>query len=410
MKFPFYIAWRYLFSKKSRNVINLITGISVGVIAFVTAAMIVVLSAFNGIDELVDDLYSSFDGDVIIVPERGRILSTDSIALDAIMALPEYDYHFEVIEQNVLLTYGDQQRVASMKGVPDDYMPRTELDSTIYIGSDVLKDDTRNYAVLGYKVMQDLGAGPYYETLRPLTIHAARKGKRISRSKEKAFRSEPIPIGGGFSINMEYDTKYLLVPISFAQNLMDYQNQCNSIEVNCKPGQDIEEFREAVAALLPAGYAATTRFEKNAVIYKANESERLVTIMILSFIILIAVFNILASLTMLMLDKSHDLTMLHSMGAPVSTLRRIFFIEGLLISGAGMAIGLALGAIICYLQQTVGLVRLEGGIVDYYPVVLRIKDFALVAAIVMVIAVAFSWIPVNRMTRGMLLEASDRKR
>ncbi len=410
MRFPFYIAWRYLFSKKSRNVINLITGISVGVIAFVTAAMIVVLSAFNGIDELVDDLYSSFDGDVIITPERGRSLSPDSVGLEAIMSLAAYGHHFEVIEQNVLLTYGDQQRVASMKGVPDDYMPRTGLDSTIYVGSDVLQDESRNYAILGYKVMQDLDAGPYYETLRPLTVHAARKGKKISRSKERAFRSEPIPIGGGFSINMEYDTKFVLVPISFAQGLMDYKNECNSIEIIARPGQDIKSFRQAIAEVLPDGYVANTRFEKNAIIYKANESERLVTIMILSFIILIAVFNILASLTMLMLDKSHDLTMLHSMGAPVSTLRRIFFIEGLLISGAGMAIGLALGAIICYLQQEVGLVPLEGGIVDYYPVLLRMRDFGLVAAIVMIIAVAFSWIPVNRMTRGMLLEASDRKR
>jgi len=410
MRFPFYIALRYLFSKKSRNVINLITGISVGVIAFVTAAMIVVLSAFNGIDELVDDLYSSFDGDVIVAPERGRTLSADSIGLEAIMSLPAYDHHFEVIEQNVLLTYGDQQRVASMKGVPDDYMPRTRLDSTIYVGSDVLQDEKRNYAVLGYKVMQDLDAGPYYETLRPLTVHAARKGKRISRSKEKAFRSEPIPIGGGFSINMEYDTKYALVPLGFAQDLMDYEEECNFIEVICDTDQDIKEFRDEVAALLPEGYVASTRFEKNAMIYKANESERLVTIMILSFIILIAVFNILASLTMLMLDKSHDLTMLHSMGAPVTMLRRIFFIEGLLISGAGMCIGLALGAIICLLQEKVGLVPLEGGIVDYYPVLLRLRDFGLVAAIVMIIAVAFSWIPVNRMTRGMLLEASDRKR
>lgn len=381
-----------------------------GVIAFVTAAMIVVLSAFNGIDALVDDLYSSFDGDVIITPARGKILSTDSISLDAIMALPAYGHHFEIIEQNVLLTFGDQQRVASMKGVPEEYMARTQLDSTIYIGSDVLQDEKRNYAILGYKVMQDLDAGPYYETLRPLTIHAARKGKRISRSKKKAFRSEPIPIGGGFSINMEYDSKYLLVPISFAQKLMDYTNECNSIEVNSSPEQDIEEFKLAIEAVLPTGYVASTRFEKNAIIYKANESERLVTIMILSFIILIAVFNILASLTMLMIDKSHDLTMLHSMGAPVKTLRRIFFIEGLLISGAGMVIGLAIGAIICYLQQTVGLVRLEGGIVDFYPVMLRPIDFGLVAAIVMIIAVAFSWIPVNRMTRGMLLEASDRKR
>ncbi|NNK79883.1 MAG: ABC transporter permease, partial [Flavobacteriales bacterium] len=215
---------------------------------------------------------------------------------------------------------------------------------------------------------------------------------------------------GIFSINMEYDSEFLLVPIAFAKDIMDYDGRCNYVEIDLKESQDIEMFQKELEELLPEGLFTTNRFEKNAVIYKANESERLVTILILSFIILIAVFNILASLTMLMLDKSHDLSMLHSMGAPVKTLRRIFFLEGILISGFGALIGIVIGVVLCYLQTSVGLVRLQGGIVDFYPVLVMLKDVLLVFAIVMVISIAFSWIPVNRMTRGMLMEASDRKR
>ncbi len=410
MRFPFYIAWRYLFSKKSRNVINLITGISVVVIAFVTAAMVVVLSAFNGIDGLVDELYSSFDGDVIIEPERGKVIPLDSLDLSSIMELDGYKDHFEVIEQNVLLSLGDRQRVATMKGVPPEYLKSTGLTSSIYEGSDILVDEDADLAIVGYKIMLELDAGLFSETFRPLVVNAPRRGKKISRSKQKAFRSEPIRIGGVFSINMEYDSEYLLVPIIFARDIMDYRQECNYIEVDCREEVEIEVFKNLVQARLPDGLVATTRFDKNAVIYKANESERLVTILILSFIILIAVFNILASLTMLMIDKSHDLTMLHSMGAPVKTLRRIFFLEGILISGLGAIIGVAIGVLVCYLQENVGLVRLQGGIVDFYPVIIHLKDILLVLAIVMIIAIGFSWIPVNRMTRGMLMEASDRKR
>ncbi|NNC82162.1 MAG: ABC transporter permease [Flavobacteriales bacterium] len=390
--------------------INLITGISVVVIAFVTAAMVVVLSAFNGIDALVDDLYSSFDGDIIIGPERGKSIPMDSLDLDAIQALDGYLVHHEVIEENVLLTFGDRQRVAKMKGVPDGYLKATGLDESIFQGSDLLSDEESFRAILGYKVMLELDAGLFSETLQPLIVNAPRMGKKISRSREKAFQSEGIMVGGIFSINMEYDSEYFLVPIDFARDIMDYFGRSTFIEVEVEEDINLEEFQRELTAMLAPGIIATTRYEKNAVIYKANESERLVTILILSFIILIAVFNILASLTMLMLDKQHDLSMLHSMGAPVKTLRRIFFLEGMLISGLGAIIGLGVGILLCYLQDTVGLVRLQGGIVDFYPVIIKLRDVVMVFCIVMAIALAFSWIPVNRMTRSMIVEASDRKR
>lgn len=405
MRFPFYIAERYLFSKKSRNVINLITGISVAVIAFVTAAMIVVLSAFNGIDMLVDELYSSFDGDVIIEAPRGRYLDTDSLNMEAWSEDSRIAVIHEVVEQSVLVQYKDRQRVAVMKGVPADYMTSTGLENKIYEGGAILEDEDTFRGIIGYGILLDLDAALYSESLTPLFVHAAEKGRRISRDKEKAFNTEPIMIGGVFSINLEYDSQYLLVPIAFARDVMKVGQVSSYLEVQAKEGVPLEELKDAIASKMSQDLKVSTREEKNALVYKANESERLVTILILSFIILIATFNILASITMLMLDKQKDLKIIHSMGATVQQIRNIFFIEAMLISVAGTVIGLVLGLGVCYLQSEYGLVPLQGGIVEYYPVIIMLRDVLMVFAIVVSIGFLFSWFPVKRLTKGLLAQS-----
>ena len=247
MRFPFYIAERYLFSKKSRNVINLITGISVAVIAFVTAAMIVVLSAFNGIDMLVDELYSSFDGDVIIEAPRGRYLDTDSLNMEAWSMDERISAIHEVVEQSVLVQYKDRQRVAVMKGVPADYMTATGLENKIYEGGAILEDDDTFRGIIGYGILLDLDAALYSESLSPLFVHAAEKGRRISRDKEKAFNTEPIMIGGVFSINLEYDSQYLLVPIAFARDVMKVGQVSSYLEVQAKEGVSLEELKDFIS-------------------------------------------------------------------------------------------------------------------------------------------------------------------
>ncbi|MDA0714349.1 MAG: FtsX-like permease family protein [Bacteroidetes bacterium] len=405
MRFPFYIAERYLFSKKSRNVINLITGISVAVIAFVTAAMIVVLSAFNGIDMLVDELYSSFDGDVIIEAPRGRYLDTDRLNMEAWSEDSRIAAIHEVVEQSVLVQYKDRQRVAVMKGVPADYMTSTGLENKIYEGGAILEDEDTFRGIIGYGILLDLDAALYSESLTPLFVHAAEKGRRISRDKEKAFNTEPIMIGGVFSINLEYDSQYLLVPIAFARDVMKVGQVSSYLEVQAKEGVPLEELKDVIASKMSQDLKVSTREEKNALVYKANESERLVTILILSFIILIATFNILASITMLMLDKQKDLKIIHSMGATVQQVRNIFFIEAMLISVAGTVIGLVLGLGVCFLQSEYGLVPLQGGIVDYYPVIIMLRDVLMVFAIVVSIGFLFSWFPVKRLTKGLLAQS-----
>jgi len=402
MRFPFYIAGRYLFSKKSRNVINLITGISVAVIAFVTAAMIVVLSAFNGIDSLVDELYSSFDGDVMIEAQRGRYLDLDSLEMDVWKDDARIAAIHEVLEQSVLVQFKERQRVATMKGVQPGYLEANGLDASIHEGSPLLEDNDAFMAVLGYGIQLDLDAPLYSQSLSPLLVHAAQKGKRISKHKDKAFKTEPIMIGGVFSINMEYDSEYMLVPIAFARDLLDVGPVCSYVEIQASDGLSLEELQDFITTSTSGRYKVTTREEKNAMIYSANESERMVTIVILSFIILIATFNILASITMLMLDKEKDLKVLHSMGATLMQIRNIFFTEAMLISMAGTILGLMLGLGVCYLQTEYGLVPLQGGIVEYYPVIINFMDVLMVFSIVLLIGLLFSWYPVKRLSAGLL--------
>jgi len=281
-----------------------ITAISVVVIAFVTMAMVTILSVFNGIDVLVDDLYSSFDADIMVSPVRGRVMANDSISLKSIQQMATVKEVHEVVEERVLLTYGEKQRIATLKGVASDYVQRN-MKGTIIEGSDMLADDSNEWAVLGYGIKLDLEAHLFSDALRPLYVYAPVKGKKISRDKERAFRSEPVMVGGVFSINVEYDSKYLLSSLAFARELMDYRSEYNYLEIDLKEDLEPAETKAAVIELMGPQYKVVTRAEKNSLIYKANESERLVTILILSFILVIAIFNILASLTMLILDRDY---------------------------------------------------------------------------------------------------------
>lgn len=369
--------------------------------------MVVVLSAFNGIDELVDNLYSNFDGDLILTPERGRLLESDSLDIQGILDLEGVRNVHEVLEEQVLLGYDDRQRLATMRGVDERYLKEKGLDASIYEGSDLLEDDMIFQAVIGYGLKLDLDASLTSVGFEPLIVHAPRKGKRISRFKEKAFNTEGIPIGGIFSINLEYDSEYLLVPYDFAKDIMDIRTGCSFIEILIDPGTDVDALRSRLLEDLPSTLDIQSREEKNALIYKANESERLVTICILSFIILIATFNILASLTMLMLDKRADMQTLKALGATPQLIERVFFQEGMLISALGALIGLLVGIGLCFAQQEYGLIPLKGGIVQYYPVEVRTPDILLVFTIVLTIALVFSWWPVKRLSRGLIQQPKE---
>jgi lipoprotein-releasing system permease protein len=393
-----YIAKRYLFSKKSVNAINLISIISLIVVAFVTMAMIIVLSAFNGIEDLITSRYNAFDAGIEVLPAKGKTFNSKLFPFDKIKKDPDVENYCTTIEENVLAEYGTNQRIVKLKGVDENFNLMSQLDSLIYEGNATLKVNKQFYAVAGLGLKYELGLTLYKESLTALKISAPVRGKKISTNKMNAFNKEKIMLGGVFTINADFDSQYIIVPIEFSRLLLGYKNEISAVEINFSRETNLEHKAKELAALLGENYKIKTRNQKNEFIYQTNQSEKWITFLILSFILLIASFNMIASLTMLILEKKKDIRILKSMGAKQSLVKGIFFTEGMLINFCGAIIGLILGYGLCLLQQNIGLVRLEGGIVDFYPIKMEITDFFAVLGIVTLTGIIFSYLPVRYLT------------
>lgn len=399
MNFPFYIARRYLFSKKSHNIINVISGISLSVVAVVTMAMIIVLSAFNGIEGLVAQLYSIFEPDITITPARGKTMSKSAIDSTVICDFNGVEHCVPVVEENVLIDYGGKQRIATIKGVSDGFRNMTGLDSVIVDGEFILRDGDLNFALVGYGLKYELGMSIYQNSMRPLKVYAPIRGKKISQNQEKAFNRKDMMVGGIFSISPDFDSRYFITSIDFASDLFGYENEVSAIEIGLRSDMDPAKAQRDLSEALGADYIVKTQMQKNALIFQTNQSEKWITFFILSFILLIASFNIIASLTMLIIDKKKDIFILTSMGASRLVVRRIFFFEGVLINVIGAGLGLLLGYLFCLAQVQFGLIPLEGGIVDYYPIEMEFADFLAVFGIVIFTGLVTSSVPIYYFTR-----------
>jgi lipoprotein-releasing system permease protein len=399
VNFPFYIARRYLFSKKSHNIINIISGISLTVVAVVTMAMIIVLSAFNGIESLVGSLYAKFEPDIIITPAKGKTFLQKDLPLDTLRTWQGIEHVVAVIEENVMIDFGEKQRIARMKGVDEHFVQMTRLDSVVVDGEYLLKDEEYRYAVVGYGIKYELGINIYQNSMRPLKVFAPIRGKKISRNQEKAFNRRDLMVAGIFSINPDFDSKYFLTDIDFASELLGYENERTAIEIGLVKGVNPDKIQEQLMALLGDNFVIKTSRQKNELIFKTSQSEKWITFFILTFILLIASFNIIASLTMLIIDKKKDIFILNSLGASRLDIRKIFFSEGMLINAIGAITGLALGYLFCIAQLQFGLIPLEGGIVEYYPIEMRIEDFFAVFGIVLATGLISSIVPVRYFTR-----------
>jgi len=361
--------------------------------------MILVLSAFNGIEELVDEVYSSFDSDIAILPELGKTLNKDSIHFDEIIANENVLRTDEIIQGNVLIAFYDKQRIATLKGVTNEFIQSSGLNQSIVIGSDIIEEEDTPYAILGYGVKSEIGAKLYSESFEPLTIFAPEKGKKIKRDRESSFSQSEIMVGGVYSVNAEFDSKYLLVPLSFARDIFGYVNEISSVELDLAEGVNSTSFKKENQSLLNENQVFITREEKNKLVYQASNSERLATILILSFIVVIGAFNMLASLTIIIIDKKKDIGVLNSMGANGKTIRKIFFWQGMLIAIAGCVAGVVIGTVLSLVQQHFGIIQLEGGIVEHYPVKLHWQDFLLTICIVLGMGFIFTWFPVKYLSK-----------
>ncbi|MCB0801458.1 MAG: ABC transporter permease [Flavobacteriales bacterium] len=398
MNVSLYIAKRYLISKKKRNAINIISWISVLSIGIGTFALVVVLSAFNGLEGLVESLFESFDSDIRIEAKEGKTFQVTEDQLANIKNIEGVANYTQVLEEVCGVRFKNQQTIATIKGVENQFIEMSNLDSSLIEGSSTLIRNNINFAISGYGIAASLGM---YLNSSPdnMTIYAPKRGKIFSANPLDAVTKKIIAPGGVFYISPDYDEKYILVPLRFAQDLLNYSNEITAIEVKAGPKVDLDDLKQDLTEQLGNQFKISTRYEFNELIYKTNKTEKWVTFLILVFILIIAAFNILSSLSMLIIDKKDDIETLKSIGANNALIRRIFFTEGILINLTGALSGLILGVMVCLLQEHVGLLRLEGGIVEYYPVKLNPVELLYILATVIVIGFLCSWYPVRNLTK-----------
>lgn len=403
MNLPLLFARRYLLAKRKQNAVNIITAISIVVVAVVTAAMVVVLSTLNGISQLVDTLYSPFDQDITITPATGKTFPRDSLNLSAIEALPGVERTSWVIEENVLLRSGGQQAVATMKGVEPQYLAMSGLKSRMYSGEAKLEGNTGPLVIPGAALKDGLAVAKDDGVTRPLEISALVRGKKIGTLSAAAFEQRHVAVAGAFTINMEFDGQYLLAPISLAAELLHYGGDVNALELQALPGTDPGRLKASVERITGKAFTVKTRQQKNMLMYTTNANEKWFTFVVLAFIGLIGAFNIIASLTLMMIEKRQDMRTLSGMGVTDRFIRRVFFLEGLLIVAVGTIGGLIVGLGLCALQQWTGFVSLQGSVVDAYPVEVMWTDLVMIFLAVMAIGMVAAWVPLRSLSRRYLV-------
>lgn len=405
MNLPFYIAKRYLVSRKSHHIINIISGISVAGITIGTMALIIILSVFNGFESLVITLFNSFDPDLKIEAVRGKTFTLRDIPVAEIEKIPGVVRFTEVVEENALLKYRDKQYIASIKGVSPDFEKLHVLDSMLIDGEMILKRGKQPQGILGLGVAYYLGI-QVNDPLNPITVYVPKRTKKTLGNLEDAFNSDILAPAGVFSIQQDFDAKYVIVPIDFARGLLEYSEEVTSVEIGLTPKTNADLVQKQIASLTGDAFNIKNRFQQQETLYKVMKSEKLAIFLILTFILLIATFNIIGSLSMLIIDKKKDIAVLQSLGAGPGLIKRIFMAEGLLISLSGALLGLILGGLICWLQQQFGIVPLEGGsesfVIDAYPVEMRATDFLLVFLTVFGIGILAAWYPVRQVSRKYL--------
>ncbi len=411
MKLSLFIAKRYLFAKKSRNAINVISAISVAGVAVVTMALITILSVFNGLEEMVKSIFSTSDPEIKISPVMGKVFTPDTLVLHRLSAIEGVDVYAETLEENALLRYDEQQFIATVKGVSLNYTDVTDLDTAMWDGEFILQaENGRPYAVAGLGVANHLGMRLNF--ISPLAIYIPDRKARITANPGSEFTRKYIYLSGIFAVEQEFDSRYVFLPLDFTRELLDYTTEVSSIEVRMKKGADERRTQKAISELMGDRFLVQNRYEQQEMFYRVMKAERLAIFVILTFILIIASFNIIGSLTMLIIEKERDINILKSLGADNQLIKRIFIYEGWMISIIGTALGLTMGLILCGAQQHFGIVKLAGEslLIDAYPVTMQFIDFVVVAATVAAIGYAAAWYPVHYLSRRYLRENKIEKR
>ena len=408
MNFPFYIAKRYLFSKKSTHAINLISGISVIGVAVATMALVVTLSVFNGFHDMVATFFTAFDPQLKITPVKGKTAPADDPILTQIRQLPQVDVATECLEDNALAIYRDKQAMVVVKGVDDNFAELTHITEILYGDGDFeLQAANLQYGVLGLRLASVLGTGARWKDY--LKIYAPkREGQLDMTNPEEAFVEDSLLSPGViFSVKQaKYDKNYIIAPISFARNLFWQEGMLSSLELRLKAGSDLEDVKKQMQGIAGEKYKVEDRYEQQSDTFRIMEIEKFIAYIFLTFILVVACFNIIGSLSMLIIDKKDDVVTMRNLGASDKQIIRIFLFEGRMISAIGAIIGIVVGLLLCWLQQTFGLVSLGQSsgsfVVDAYPVSVHPTDIIIVFVTVLAVGFLAVWYPVRYFARRLL--------
>lgn len=408
MNFPFFIARRYLFSKKSTHVINVISSISVIGVAVATMALVIVLSVFNGFHDLVASLFTSFDPQLKVVPVEGKTAPSDDPILTQIRLLPEVDVATETVEDQALAIYDGKQAMVKIKGVDDNFAELSHITDILYgDGSFSLHAANLEYGILGIRLAQTLGIGAQWDGY--LKIYAPQKEGQLDLSNPgEGFVADSLNSPGVlFSVRQsKYDKNYIVTSIVFARNLFGQQGMLSDLEIRLKEGSDLNAVKAEMQKIAGTKYKVLDRFEQQEDTFKIMSIEKLMAYIFLTFILIVACFNIIGSLSMLIIDKKNDVVTLRNLGANDKQITRVFLFEGRMIAVIGAVIGIGLGLLLCLLQQQYGFVRLgesEGSfIVDAYPVSVHYTDVAIIFVTVIAVGWLAVWYPVRALSKRLL--------
>lgn len=389
-------AWRYFKAKKTTNAINIISWISILAIAVGSAALILVLSVFNGFEDLVKNLYADFYADVRVAPARGKMITLTTQQLQKIGSVPGVDGISLIAEEKAVLVNDEYQSIIYLKGVDQAYTRVSGLQKHVVKGDFKTGSPDEPLLVLGAGIENAVGVAP--GGLYPLTVYLPNRNV-ASFSGSDALHSYNAYVSGTFSLQQDFDNKYAITNIGFLKYMLDMQpDEYSAAEIRLLPGADVEKVTEQIARLLPPGYIAQTRYQQNQSLYAVMQMEKWVIYGILSIILVVAAFNMIGALTMLVLEKQKDIAVLNAMGAGSGYIQRIFLGEGLVLAGLGGGSGMIIAATICYLQMEYKLLKLGGGsfIINHYPVKMLPQDFALVTLTILLISVLAAWLPARK--------------
>lgn len=416
MNFPFFIARRYLFSKKSTHAINIISGVSVVGVTIATMALVVTLSVFNGFHDLVATFFTAFDPQIKVMPAKGKTAPANDPVLTEIRQLPQIDVAMESLEDQALAVYNHHQAMVTIKGVEDNFNRLTHIVEILEDG-DTLRENNAdkymlhaadmNYGIIGIRIAEQLGMG--YSFPGTVQVYAPRREGQLNMADpSQGFTVDELYSPGAlFSVRQaKYDAKYILTSLDFARQLFEQEGRLSSLELRLKPESDFDRVKSEIKKIAGDKYIVQDRYEQQDDTFKIMKIEKFMAYIFLTFILIVASFNIIGSLSMLIIDKKDDVVTLRNLGASDKQIVRIFLFEGRMISAIGAVLGIVLGLFLCWLQQTYGLVALgpssDSFVVNAYPVSVHPWDIVLVFVTVLAVGFLSVWYPVRYFAKRLL--------